>query len=638
MSFTYPYALLILIAIPILILIYILKNKYREQTTSSTYLWELSNKFLKKRNPLHRMEHLLSLILQSLTIAAMAFALAKPTFIQKGKADGIAFVLDGSASMQIEKDGTTRFDEAKAKIKEVENKARNGSTFSLILAGNEPETVCTSISDKLQFERFLDQVEVSDEAADVQSSMALAQQMFTEGKANVCYVASDKTFADGSTNVQFLNVGDDAVNNAVTSVSSDYDTTNRKLTLKCSVLSYGRDANLQVDFLVTKSDGTQQTFRTDTLPCKADAEFDYEYTLDDDSNSTFSSLTSIEAKLVDNTDSLALDDSRIVYENASTGRSKVLLVSDKPFYLQAALKATKLTSVRTVSASSYTPSSTSYDITIFDNYTPAELPTSGAVWLFNPTTDIPDCGFRYQYPQTVDGGVYLDYAQNDNSLIYQQMTRSLNTDNTKDNTKKILVHTYQRLLMEESFTTILTYSNLPVVFAGKNAAHNGQREVVFAFDLRESNLPLLYDFPALVRNFIQYSDPQIVSEFSYTVGDKAQLSISDKAQSIEIVSPDEKSDYLDLGDSEVSTLELSEVGTYTINVVNNDGTTKTAKIFASFPKEEGKPTPSEDKALVLTPGANTKKVDGIFDSILPWVIALAVLFMADWILYAYEQY
>ena len=54
MSFLYPLGLLGLIGIPILIIIYILKNKYTEQTISSTYLWRLSEKFLKTAPELNR--------------------------------------------------------------------------------------------------------------------------------------------------------------------------------------------------------------------------------------------------------------------------------------------------------------------------------------------------------------------------------------------------------------------------------------------------------------------------------------------------------------------------------------------------------------------------------------------------------
>ena len=49
MNFHFPLGLLGLIGIPIIVIIYIIKSKYTEQTVASTYLWELSEKFLKKR-------------------------------------------------------------------------------------------------------------------------------------------------------------------------------------------------------------------------------------------------------------------------------------------------------------------------------------------------------------------------------------------------------------------------------------------------------------------------------------------------------------------------------------------------------------------------------------------------------------
>ena len=49
MTFLYPLGLLGLLGIPVLIVIYIIKSKYTEQTVSSTYLWKLSERFLKKR-------------------------------------------------------------------------------------------------------------------------------------------------------------------------------------------------------------------------------------------------------------------------------------------------------------------------------------------------------------------------------------------------------------------------------------------------------------------------------------------------------------------------------------------------------------------------------------------------------------
>ena len=51
MTFLYPFALLGLIAIPILIIIYIIRNKYKEVTAPTTYIWEVAAKMLKRKNP-----------------------------------------------------------------------------------------------------------------------------------------------------------------------------------------------------------------------------------------------------------------------------------------------------------------------------------------------------------------------------------------------------------------------------------------------------------------------------------------------------------------------------------------------------------------------------------------------------------
>ena len=66
MTFLYPIGLLGLIGVPILIIVYLIKNRYTEQTIASTFLWRLSERFLKRRNPLSRLTGIISLILQLL--------------------------------------------------------------------------------------------------------------------------------------------------------------------------------------------------------------------------------------------------------------------------------------------------------------------------------------------------------------------------------------------------------------------------------------------------------------------------------------------------------------------------------------------------------------------------------------------
>lgn len=119
MSFMYPLGLLGLIGIPVLILIYIIKNKYTEQVVSSTYLWNLSEKFLKKRLPINKLVGIISLILQILAVLFISVAVSRPVFIISDSANDYCFVLDCSGSMNMQENGRTRLEAAKSEIAEV---------------------------------------------------------------------------------------------------------------------------------------------------------------------------------------------------------------------------------------------------------------------------------------------------------------------------------------------------------------------------------------------------------------------------------------------------------------------------------------------------------------------------------------
>lgn len=87
MSFYFPLGLLGLLGIPVLILIYVIKSKYTEQTIASTYLWELSEKFLKKRKPVSKLTGILTLILQMLAVIAASLLIAHPVFTMRNSAN-----------------------------------------------------------------------------------------------------------------------------------------------------------------------------------------------------------------------------------------------------------------------------------------------------------------------------------------------------------------------------------------------------------------------------------------------------------------------------------------------------------------------------------------------------------------------
>ena len=135
MRFIYPLGLLGLLGIPVLIIIYIIKNKYTEQIVPSTYLWNLSEKFLKKKKPISLISGIISLILQILAVIIVSVLIAKPVITLPNTAKDYCFIIDGTGSMNFETNDTTRMEIGKIKIEELIDSSKNGSSYTLIYVG-----------------------------------------------------------------------------------------------------------------------------------------------------------------------------------------------------------------------------------------------------------------------------------------------------------------------------------------------------------------------------------------------------------------------------------------------------------------------------------------------------------------------
>ena len=168
MSFLYPLGLLGLIGIPILILVYIIKSKYTEQTVASTYLWTLSERFIKRKRRPSPLAGIISLILQILAVTLISMAIAHPIITVPDSANEYCFILDGSGSMRMEagipmEEGQTvpvsRFDAAKAAIRQRIDEAMDGSIFTLVYVGDTTGIVYERTEDKEQALLLLDEVQ-----------------------------------------------------------------------------------------------------------------------------------------------------------------------------------------------------------------------------------------------------------------------------------------------------------------------------------------------------------------------------------------------------------------------------------------------------------------------------------------------
>ena len=136
MIFPNLWGLLLLLAIPVLILIYVIKREYRERAVSDTYLWRLSEKFLKKRLPIKRASVFPIFLLQLIILSLFAVSAMQPA-MTIGQFSGKIVVIDASASMLTEVDGVSRFDAAVAEAKDI---AESGlcPSMTVIIASDTP--------------------------------------------------------------------------------------------------------------------------------------------------------------------------------------------------------------------------------------------------------------------------------------------------------------------------------------------------------------------------------------------------------------------------------------------------------------------------------------------------------------------
>ena len=204
MNLLYPLGLLGLIGIPILIIIYIIKNKYTEQVISSTYIWTLSEKFLKKRNPINKLVGIISLILQILAVLFVSVAVAHPVFTVPDSANEYLFILDGSGSMNITEGSKTRLERGKDEIASLINGSLNGCTYTLVYAGTTTETVFDRTGSKEQALKLLSGVSPAYLNTGFSDALAVAQRYFNDSPWIKTYLVTDKVVREHE-NVEIVN-------------------------------------------------------------------------------------------------------------------------------------------------------------------------------------------------------------------------------------------------------------------------------------------------------------------------------------------------------------------------------------------------------------------------------------------------
>ncbi len=626
MSFIYPLALLSLIGIPIVIIIYIIKNKYLEQIIPSTYLWTLSERFLKKKKQIKSLSGIISLILQILIILLITLTLAQPIFRIPNKANDYCFIIDSSGSMNMEIDDETKLELGKKEVKSMIEKAENGSTYTLIQVGTSTNLIYEKIEDKEKACELLNKLEPTESKIDFTSTIKYVQNYFNNCDSLKTYLITDTDY--NTENIEVINVSQKLDNYAITNAS--YIEMFGNIVITGDIISYTSDQEITLELYI---DNRPLTTLKYNLVKGSSQKFEYVIPAID--------FSFIEIKLT-NEDNLMMDNTYYLYNLQKEHDYSALIVSDRPFYLESMLNTLGNITVDVVSREVYSSEPiTGYSLYIFDSFSPYSLPTDGTIWLFGAATSVNGSGFSVQDVVKIKGyeeqpgedgllpplgdGMLLSYANNSTSE-FKKITNGISND-------KIYVAKYVKYGFYRNFNTVLTHNGNPVVFTG--TTDSGNNEVVFAFDLHDSNLPLLLDYIILTQNLLGFSFPNIIEKTSYVCGETAVIYGASSFKSIRVEKPHGKPTYLSVNTKDAE-LVLDEVGTYKITIITENDT-KVFTIFVSLPEEESN-VEGIPMSLSIIGEPKTQKSDGKYDDLIIFFCILAVIFVADWMVYCYEQH
>ena len=624
MSFQYPLGLLGLIGVPVLIIIYIIKSKFTEQTVSSTYLWNLSDRFLTKKRKDNKITGLISLILQILAVVIISFTIAHPAFTLRGAANDYYFILDSTGSMNtVSEAGKTRYTLGKEQIKAIIEESADGSLYTLVSVNNEVSVLYEKEDNREVALSLLEKAECGQGSCDLDAALSRARQYTQENDGVRVLVATDKQYA-GAENVEVLGVFDGNNNYALSGVTYEYSAVG-ELKVEGFVTSYTSDASLDISLYIDEE--TKEEYKQSIKVKKGEpAKFSYTVAVEDFKTAC--------VKLM-NKDALMLDNESIMYNVKSENAYKTLLVSDTPFFLETVLKVVGNADVTVMSPENYLALEEKHDtkingysLYIFHSCNPKAVPKDGGVWLINTSASIENSGFGYQTEVVLKAADTIDKTKNTATVIRDQLLKDVSGED-------IYISKYSRYdTSGRKFYTLFTYDATPVIFTGTNV--HGNRQVVFAFDLHNSDLPLSSDFIVLTKNLLDFSFPTVMEKTYYSCGDTAKINVVSGCESIRVESPSGKISHVGTSEA-VGDIFLDEVGTYNIKVVTSEGL-KNYRVYSSLAEEEQNPSVTVNEKISLGIAADKDGIDGIYDKLIVFFICLAVIFVADWVVYCYDKY
>lgn len=553
-----PLGLLGLIGVLLLILIYILKPKYQEKSISSTFIWKLSLKYKKQKMPFQWLKSSLLVIIQFLILGILAFSLTSPMIELDTKSGEKIVILDASANMLMESNGRSRFERAVQEIGRLADSTTPDHRFTVILAGQEASFVARRLDSSTYIKQLLSELNGTFESADMDAAVSLTEGVLAENpEAEIILFTGNQYTETGS--IQVRDMSNDEWNVAILDLSTDLS--NGYYDFTTTVASYNDDQEIKVSLYV------DDVYR-DVIAIDAAANQEYTVTFEDLYVLDYSKAEVI----VEYDDDFQYDNDFSIY-GYENEMFRVQLVSENPRFLQSAL----LTMGNFIIDVPVAPDQDSeipieyegYDLYIFDAIEPDLMPIDGSIWLINTET----------VPGDTDINIGAELEGDFNLSTPSQMPSSGETILNYVVPSNISVSSYSYISNYDAYDMVLMKDTDPVVLT-KDI--DGQKLVVFAFSLHNSNLPIIPEYILLTYNLSNYSVQNMVEKFLFQPGEIVDIRKKPSAVSMTIEHNENTSNY----DAFPVTLSAVTPGEYTVTQSLASGEDVTVDFFVRVPENQ----------------------------------------------------
>lgn len=501
--FLSPEFFIVLGLIPVVVLLYLLKLRRTEIVIASTMLWIKSVEDLTANVPFQRLRKNLLLLIQVLILLLVIVGLARPFVRSEGTGGrNVCLIIDRSASMSVMESGKTRLQMAKEAARQMVDEMRRGDKAMVVSFGDKSDVLCELTDDHRRLRSAIDRIQPSDTRTKLRDVMVLARSLSPDNPdvpsaipELALVLLSDGKISDmdelGSlaVDMKYLKIGGTSDNAGIVFFSVRTKPQESGGGRQAFVLVHNESERKLSTTVTLSLDGKVMDVAEIEVPSRLNRELAFDLT---------GRGNGILRADLDHKDALAADNTAWIALRPRA-QVKVLLAakddSNAAYFLKHALALDPRVDLAAIDPKNYANTG-EYDLTIFDNWAPKQLPPGCLVFI----NAVPPLGGLQGEGRIRNPPILAINSEH-------PLTRFLNMG-------AVLINQAIKLRLPDGGRTLISTTGGPLI---ADVSRKDRLIALVAFDPADSNWPLNLSFPLFMQNLVAWAS---------NVAESAETSVS----------------------------------------------------------------------------------------------------------------